>query len=213
MRATPSDADRKTRLFESLLGLRRVRLQVIGNSDLDFAIKVLEEELGEAVPQRTAAKAIGISSVEVAKLITAQKLATAESARGKTNVSLSSLIEFVEEKAREESDAVVAASMSSKDLLEEFKAGAAKKDVAQIMEMRALAFHRAIVRNLRQETIDEARERLGERRADGKISDELADEWLEVLAKNVDDVGAVMTEYSTRGKKLRECSPFDRRSS
>jgi hypothetical protein len=212
VRATPSDADRKTRLFESLIGLRRVQKQVIGNDDLDFAIKVLEEELGEAVPQRTAAKAIGISSVEVAKLITAQKLATAESARGRTDVSLSSLVEFVEAKAREEA-AVVPAATSSKDAPEEFKAGAMAKDVQQIMEMRALAFHRAIVRNLDQATIDEARERLVERREDGKISDELADEWEEVLAKNVDDVGAVMTEYSPRGKKLRESSPFDRRAS
>src|SRR4051812_16715987 len=118
MRAAPSEADRKARLFESLIALRRVRMQLIGNADVDLAIAVVEEELGEAVPQRTAAKAIGITSVEVAKLITAQKLAIAEGVRGKTEVSLAALIEYVEAQAKEES---AAAPKSSKDSPEEFK--------------------------------------------------------------------------------------------
>jgi hypothetical protein len=85
-------------------------------------------------------------------------------------------------------------------------------DIKQISEMRALAFHRALVRNLDRKMIDEAKARLDERRASGAISADLADQWDEALEKNISDLGAVMTEYSDRGKEMRENSPFDRRA-
>jgi hypothetical protein len=193
------------------MALRRLRNQIIGNPDVDLAIEVTEEELGESVPQRTAAKAIGISSVEVAKLISAKKLETVDNARGKADVSLIALIAYVEEQTRVAEEASAAAS-SSETPAAEFAAKSMSKDIKQISEMRALAFHRALVRNLDRAMIEDARQRLAERREDGTINEEIAAEWEEVLKKNVSDVGAVMTEYSDRGKELRESSPFDRRA-
>jgi hypothetical protein len=206
-----SEADRMTRLFEGLIGLRRVRGRVVGDPDVDFAIKILEEELGEAVPQRTAAKAIGISSVEVAKLISSRKLAVVENVRGKSDVLLSALVAYVEQQTRA-ADEVAAAPSSSEVTPAEFEARSMANDIKQISEMRALAFHRALVRNLDRKMIDEAKARLDERRASGAISADLADQWDEALEKNISDLGAVMTEYSDRGKEMRENSPFDRRA-
>jgi hypothetical protein len=200
-----------TRLFEGLIGLRRVRGRVVGDPDVDFAIKILEEELGEAVPQRTAAKAIGISSVEVAKLISSRKLAVVENVRGKSDVLLSALVAYVEQQTRA-ADEVAAAPSSSEVTPAEFEARSMANDIKQISEMRALAFHRALVRNLDRKMIDEAKARLDERRASGAISADLADQWDEALEKNISDLGAVMTEYSDRGKEMRENSPFDRRA-
>lgn len=193
-------------MLNGLLGLRRVRALLPGNTDVDRGIEGILVALGEAVPQRTAARALGVSHPEVSKLISAKKLRTVDTARGKAQISVESLLELIE------SGDGVHAVVDIKEKRRE-KAAAkipeGKRDLEQIMEMRALAFHRAMARNLDRATCDRASEVVGELRETGAMTEEQADEWESLLDRPVSDVAAKMTDYSPAGVKLRESSPFN----
>lgn len=193
-------------MINGLLGLRRVRSLLPGNTDVDRGIEGILVALGEAVPQRTAARALGVSHPEVSKLISAKKLRTVDTARGKAQISVDSLLELIES-----GDGVHAVV----DIKEKRRERAAakipegKRDLEQIMEMRALAFHRAMARNLDRATCDRASEVVRELRETGAMTEEQADEWESLLDRPVSDVAAKMTDYSPAGVKLRESSPFN----
>lgn len=193
-------------MLNGLLGLRRVRALLPGNTDVDRGIEGILVALGEAVPQRTAARALGVSHPEVSKLISAKKLRTVDTARGKAQISVESLLELIE------SGDGVHAVVDIKEKRRE-KAAAkipeGKRDLEQIMEMRALAFHRAMARNLDRATCDRASEVVRELRETGAMTEEQADEWESLLDRPVSDVAAKMTDYSPAGVKLRESSPFN----
>ena len=77
------------------------------------------------------------------------------------------------------------------------------------MEMRALAFHRAMARNLDRATCERASKVVGELRESGAMTEDEADAWEMLLDRPVDDVAAKMTDYSPAGVKLRQNSPFN----
>jgi hypothetical protein len=193
-------------MLNGLLGLRRVRELLPGNTDVDRGIEGIRIALGEAVPQRTAARALGVSHPDVSKLISSKKLRTVDNARGRAQISVESLLELIEDGGGVH--AVV-------DIKEKRRAKAAakipegKRDLEQIMEMRALAFHRAMARNLDRATCDRAQKVLAEQREAGAISDEHADEWEALLDRPVSDVAAKMVDYSPAGVALRKSSPFN----
>lgn len=205
------EAERREEILDGLLSMRRVRRLLPGNEDVARATAGLEAALGETVPQRTAARALGVTHPELAKLLGA-KLKTADTPRGKAQVVVSSLLDLIEAREAEgEAPDVVLAPGSKRRRAREENAAAADgaRDISQIMEMRALAYHRALARNLDRSMVDRASEIVSEWRADEKLTAEQADEWESVLAKPVDDVAAAMTDYSPRGKALREKSPFE----
>lgn len=193
-------------MLNGLLGLRRVRGLLPGNADVDRGIEGILVALGDAVPQRTAARALGVSHPEVSNLISSKKLQTVDNARGRAQISVESLLELIEDGGG------VHAVVDIKEKRRE-KAAAkipeGKRDLEQIMEMRALAFHRAMARNLDRATCDRAQKVLAEQREAGAISDEHADEWEALLDRPVSDIAAKMTDYSPAGVALRKNSPFN----
>lgn len=193
-------------MLNGLLGLRRVRALLPGNTDVDRGIEGIVIALGEAVPQRTAARALGVSHPDVSKLISSKKLRTIDNAKGRAQISVESLLELIE------SGGGVHAVVDIKEKRRE-KAAAkipeGKRDLEQIMEMRALAFHRAMARNLDRATCDRAQKVLAEQREAGAISDQQADEWESLLDRPVSDVAAKMVDYSPAGVALRKSSPFN----
>jgi hypothetical protein len=196
-------------MINGLLGLRRVRDLLPGNPDVARGIEGILIALGEAVPQRTAARALGVPHPEVSKLISGKKLRTIDNARGRAQIEVASLLELIE--AGGGGHAVV----ELKEKRRERAAAAAadrpdgKRDLAQIMEMRALAFHRAMARNLDRPTCERAQKVVAELRESGGMSDAQADEWESLLDRPVSDVAARMVDYSPAGVKLRESSPFN----
>lgn len=205
------EAERREEILDGLLGLRRVNKLLPGNPDVAKAVAGLEAALGETVPQRTAARALGITHPELTRFL-GSKLKTEDTSRGKAQVVVSSLLDLIEarEEAGERGDVVLAPGSKRRREREQNAAAASDaRDLSQIMEMRALAFHRALARNLDRAMVDRAGEIVAEWRADEKLTAEQADEWERVLAKTVDDVAAAMTDYSPRGKALRDKSPFE----
>jgi hypothetical protein len=197
-------------MINGLLGLRRVRDLLPGNPDVSRGIEGIQAALGDAVPQRTAARALGVAHPEVSKLISSKKLRTVDNVRGKAQIVVESLLELIEEGG----GAGHAAALKKEARNSRLAEIAAERDdgergIDQIMEMRALAFHRAMARNLDRATCERALEVVGEQRAAGAITDEQAEEWEALLDRPVSDVAAKMVDYSTAGVELRKSSPFN----
>lgn len=194
-------------MLNGLLGLRRVKALLPGNVDVDRGIEGIQTALGDAVPQRTAARALGVPHPEVSKLISAKKLRTIDNAKGKAQIEVASLLELIE--AGEGVHAVVELKEKRREKAAAKLPEGGRRDIEQIMEMRALAFHRAMARNLDRPTCERAQQVVADLRDSGAMTDEEADAWEMLLDRPVDDVAAKMTDYSPAGVKLRANSPFN----
>ncbi|MGH2959807.1 MAG: hypothetical protein ACRDKE_09390 [Solirubrobacterales bacterium] len=196
-------------MINGLLGLRRVRLLLPGNPDVDRGIEGIQAALGDAVPQRTAARSLGVTHPDVSKLISAKKLRTIDNAKGKAQIEVDSLLELIEDGGGEH--AVVSKKEERRTRLAEIAAARddGKSDLDRIMELRALAFHRAMSRNLDRAMCDRASDVLEEQRAAGAITDDQAEEWEKILDRPVSDVAARMVDMSDAGIELRKSSPFN----
>lgn len=200
-----TEAEREL-MVQGLLGLRKVRDLLPGNPDVQRGIDGIMAALGEAVPQRTAARALGVSHPELSKLLTAGKLKSTDTARGKAQIRVDSLLELIEERGEVIKEEPAWKQRRAEREADETPAG---KDIGEIMRMRALAYHRALARNLDRPTVERAREIVAEWRESGKLSAEQADRWDSVLERPVSDVVSRMTEHSEAGHELRRVSPFE----
>lgn len=202
--------DQREQLLQGLVGLYRVRALLPANEDVERGIEGLKTALGEGVSQRTAARALGLKLPDVSRLITAKRLKVVDTSRGRGQVELESLVAMIVEDgiavpeppgwkqrraAREEAERNAAPSSQQEEL-------------ARIMKMRALAFHRAVARNLDLQGVEEAREVLYAWREAGRGDDDEIAEWMSLLERPVSDIAARMTEYSPAGDALRASSPF-----
>lgn len=199
-------------MIHGLVGLGRVRALLPGNEDVDRGIAGIKAALGEAVSQRTAAKAIGITHPELSKLISGKELSVIDTSRGRSQVVVESLIAYIEREqvappeppAWKQRRAAREAAEADPVLADQ------QADLARIMKLRALAFHRALARNLDRAMVDQAKEIVAEWRESGELSTEQAEAWESLLDRPVSDIAAKMTDYSPAGDSLREKSPFSR---
>ncbi len=197
-----SETQRVERMIDGLVGLRRVRQLLPGNVDVDRALTGLEEALGGAVSQRVAARALGIPHPELSKLIAQKKLETTNTSRGKNQVEIRSLIDMIEAKESAERG-------GSKREAKEEKAPGDSRSISDIMVARALAYHRALARNLDRPMIDRASEIVDEWAESGKLNDDQATEWRRVLGLPFDDIASAMIEFGEAGNERRRVSPFE----
>lgn len=196
-------------MIDGLVGLRRVRQILPGDVDVDRALTGLEEALGGAVSQRAAARALGVTHPELSKLIASKKLVTTNTVRGKNQVEIRSLIDMIEAKESAERGKKVEKAPAKESASD-------GRSVADIMQARALAYHRALARNLDRPTIDRAGEIVEDWEKSGKLDADQAKEWRRVLGLPFEDVAAAMTEFGEAGNERRRVSPFEalgRRSS
>lgn len=202
--------EQREQMLQGLVGLRRVKLLLPGNEDVERGIEGIKAALGDAVTQRIAARALGISHPELSKLISARELTVQDTARGRSQVTVESLVDYIEhqEVAPPEPPAWKQRRKQREAAGEDAERSDQKEDLARIMKLRALAFHRALARNLDRTMVDRAQEVVVRWREEGQLSDAQADEWEKVLKLPVTDVGAKITDYSPAGEALRENSPF-----
>jgi hypothetical protein len=200
-----SEAEREL-MLQGLLGLRRVRELLPGNTDVVRGIEGIEAALGETVSQRTAARALGVRHPELSKLLTGGRLKTEDTSRGKAQVRVDSLLELIEERGEVVREQPAWKQRRADREAEPVPEG---RDIAAIMRMRALAYHRALARNLDRAMVERAQTIVGEWRESGRLSAEQADNWDQLLERPVSDVAARITDYSPAGDALRERSPFE----
>jgi hypothetical protein len=205
-----ANEEQREQLLQGIVGLQRVRALLPANADVERGIEGLKTALGEGVSQRTAARALGVKLPEVSQLITAKKLKVVDTSRGRGQVELESLVALIveEEIAPPEAPGWKQRRAAREEAEKNGAPSSKQEELARIMKMRALAFHRAVARNLDAQDIAEAREVLSTMRESGRIDDAKADEWAALLERPVSDIAARIADYSPAGEALREASPF-----
>jgi hypothetical protein len=214
--------DRRRALFEQVVRLRRAERAHPHDQDIVAVRSQLERELGDVVSLSLAGELLGVSHTTVRRWIGAGEIPRLTDASGRSGVPVQALLRL-----REQVDHERDAGQRSLHVIEPVVAAARDRAsrldplalVADVDEnvpgdrhdrarRRALAYHRALARRLRRSMVDDARHRIWEWRADGRIDARYADEWDEVLLRPLPEIRAVLREDSPWASDLRQNSPF-----
>lgn len=212
--------DRKQELFRNVVRLRRAGRRHPEDRDIAAAARALERELGETLSLRMAARLLGVSHTALRRWIGAGDVPTVYNRGGKAELPTPAVLDLYEAVERERDrgtrrrhfiepivaeDRDRARRLNAAELLGPDDPGDDSHDRAA---RRALAYHRALGRRLRRAMVDEARHRLWQWSADGRIDQRYADQWEDVLSRPVSEVRELIGEDSQRGRDLRQNSPF-----
>lgn len=211
--------EHKERLLENIVRLRRAERAAPGNHDLVLVRAALEEELGETVSQRLAARFLGLSPNALERWVRSRDLPLVLNRAGKREVPVSALVrlrEAVDEERRN--------GRRRRRVLEpNLTAGHARADRLRPRELvadeqgqsghgraerRSLAYHRALSKQLRRPMVDEALHIVWKWRDQGKLDERYAAQWEEVLRQPVAKVKDAISEDSPFARDLRQNSPF-----
>jgi len=84
--------DRKQLLLENVSRLRSVARRLPGNEDLAAVRLALEDELGQTVSRRAAARLLGVSHTALERWVDAGDLPLVRTSGGRTEVSVAALL-------------------------------------------------------------------------------------------------------------------------
>jgi hypothetical protein len=212
--------DRKKRLFEHVVRLRRAQQDAPNNRDLAAVRAALEEELGGTVSRRLAASLLGVTHPALVRWIREGDLPVVYAESGREEVPVAALLELYEAVDRERSSGrrrrhVLEPAMSEgRDRARRLRAhdlvteGPSAEGGHGRADRRSLAYHRALARRLRRPMVEEALRLVWKWRDQGRIDPRYANQWEELLRMPVAEVRRVIGEDSARGRDLRQNSPF-----
>lgn len=215
-----SMADRKERLFNHIVRLRRAEREAPGSRDIVAVAAALEQELGETVSRRLAAKLLGVSHTALQRWIDAGDLPVIDSPDGRRGVPVSALLDLFEAVNRERESGrrrrhVLEPKMSEgRDRARRMRLGdlvptdSIGTEGHRRADLRGLAYHRVLARHLRRPMIDEALHVVWKWRDQGKLDPRYSQRWEELLKKPVSEVRRIITQDSAEGRDLRQNSPF-----
>jgi hypothetical protein len=212
---------RKQRLFEDIVRLRRAEQSGPDLRDIVTVRSHLERELGGSVSRSLAARLIGVSHTGLQKWIDAGDVPVVITPSGRPEVPIAALVDLyeatssardsghrrlhvmepgiVESRARAE-------ALDPRRLLSAAEDGVA--DPHDRAERRNRAYHAALARRLRKETVRRALHQLWRWSEEGNIDPRYAEEWEDVLRRPLPEIKKVLTEDSQRARDLRQNSPF-----
>ena len=211
---TVSVIDRKQELFENVTRLRRAGSELPGNHDIAAVRLALENELGETVSRRLAARLLGVSHTALDRWIKAGDLPVVYSLSGRFEVPVPALLELYEAVRAEHAEGrrhVLAPAMARQ------REAARQLRVAERIDShdphdrsraRNLAYHRAVANRLRKPMVDEARHALYRWREQGRIDPRYADRWEALLARPIPEIRQALVESSQEADDLRQNSPL-----
>lgn len=212
--------ERKTSLFNNIVRLRRAEREAPNSRDLVAVRAALEEELGETVSRRLAARLLGLSHTALARWVHAGDLPLVFSSAGREEVPVGALLDLHEAVTRERQS-----GRRSRHLLEPVMSEGRKRarrirsqdllpgDSMQTgghrrAELRSLAYHRALARRVGRREIDDALHLIWKWRDQSKIDARYADQWEGVLGRPIAEVRRTISEDSDSARDLRQNSPF-----
>lgn len=214
--------ERKQRLFEDIVRLRRAELSDGANGhDLVTVRSHLERELGASVSRSLAARLIGVSHTGLQRWIDAGDVPVVLTPSGKQEVPVAALIDLYEaiSSARDSGRRRLhvmepgmlegrarAEALDPKKLVPPAEGGPA--DPHERAERRNRAYHAALARRLRRETVRGALHQLWRWSEEGNIDPRYAEEWEALLRRPLPEIRKVLTEDSQRARDLRQSSPF-----
>jgi hypothetical protein len=209
--------ERKQRLFESLVRLRHVERRMAPDQDLAAIRTLLEEELGETMSQRLAARILGVDHKALERWIRAGDLPLVATPSGRTEIPVADVLALHDavEKTREEGNRrrhyLEPALTEGRRLADEMRPSELTPKAMEgheRAERRSLTYHRALARRLRRPMVDDALRLIWKWRDQGRIDNRYADQWEQVLALPLAEVRRIIGEDSERGRDLRQNSPF-----
>src|ERR1700704_1207185 len=183
------DVETATREILRLRAVQRRADPTLG-PEIGRTIDVLSETIGRSVRRALAARLLGISQTGLDRWIAAGDIGVVQTPAGRTEVPLSELLELLEElPSREDSARPVSAALKKRrresgvgvDLIPWAPKGVA--DDHRRADLRALAYHRVVSKNLDDKTVEQARARLNRWERDGRIDPRWAAKWRDVLAQ------------------------------
>lgn len=211
----------KRELFENIRRLRRAARDVPGNREIATVRGFLERELGPTVSQRLAAELLGVSHSSLARWTKAGDISTVYTPSGRTEIPVSVLLDLDEQVEHERlaghrrrrvlepgirEARARAQRLNVEDLLGE--AAARPHDGHRRAELRGLAYHRAVARNLSRPMVDEVRQRIWEWQTAGRLQPRYVDAWEELLTRPLPEIRKLIGEDSPTMRDLRQNSPF-----
>lgn len=210
--------DHKHELFANIVRLRRLGRQLPGNADISAVRASLEEELGETVSRRFAARVLGVSHTALERWIRTGELPIVYAASGRREVPVPALLSLYEEvqadgRGDDAPRYVLAPSIQRQRLAAdrlriEDLTSAVRDDGHTRASARSLAYHRAIAQRMRRSTVEEARHALFRWRKQGRIDDRYADGWEEILSRPLSEIRRAIIVPGAAGNDLRQNSPF-----
>jgi hypothetical protein len=208
---------RKARLFDGIVRLRRAEQRTAPDRDITAVRVMLEEELGETMSRRLAARVLGVDHKALERWIRAGDLPVLYTAEGRTEVPVAAVLELYEavavsraagERTRHHLEPALAAGrrraddLRPRELLDGGDGGDGRA------ERRSLAYHRALAKRLRRPMVDEALRLLWKWREQQRIDERYAEQWEDVLREPIAEIRRIIGEDSLRGRDLRQNSPF-----
>jgi hypothetical protein len=212
--------DRRKALLDNIARLRHVERELPPSKDLAAVKAALEQELGGAVSMRMAAQALGVSHTALGRWVESGDLPTVFDSDGRQKVPVDALLDL-----QENVTAARGEGNRSLHFLEQAMSGARER-AAQLeprslvpdagsalsghrrAELRSLAYHRALARELGRPMADDALRQVWKWRAQGKIDPRYASRWEEILRRPVAQVRRAIGEDSDAANALRQTSPF-----
>jgi hypothetical protein len=216
-----SSTERKRRLFEDIVRLRRAEQTGSNVRDLVTVRSHLEQELGRSVSRSMAARVLGVSHTGLQKWIDAGDVPVVITPTGREEVPVSALVDLYEavKSARESGQrrlhvmepAVVEGRRKAGALEPSRLIASPHKDLSDPhdrAERRNRAYHAAVAQRLQRETVRRALHQLWRWQEEGTIDPRYADEWESVLQGSLSEIKRLLTEDSQRARDLRQNSPF-----
>jgi hypothetical protein len=206
--------DHKQELLENIARLRRAGREIPGNGDIAAVRLTLENELGETVSRRLAARLLGVSHTALDRWIKAGDVPVVLSSSGRFEVPVPALLDLYEAIRAERAEGrrgVLAPTMARRrEVARRMRVDGrvASADPHDRTRARNLAYHRAVAGRLRKPMVDEARHVVYRWRRQGHMDPRYADQWDALLARSIPEIRQAVTETSRDADDLRQNSPF-----
>lgn len=212
--------DRKLQLLENIVRLRQAQRRSPGDAEIAAVRSSLEEELGETVSQRLAARFLGISHAALSRWIKAGDLPLVQNPQGRQQIPVAPLLELHDAVNRERTKhprwrhvlepALTRGRRRAQRMQPAELVGVAPERAGghNRADRRSLAYHRALAPRLSRSMVAEALHRVWKWRDQGKLDPRYAQQWEEVLHRPLPEIKRLIGEDSPRARDLRQNSPF-----
>ena len=206
-------------MFSDILRLRRAEAESRSARELVTVRTHLEREMGEVVTRSLAARLLGVSHTALQRWIDAGDVPLVPTRDGKLGVPVSVLIDLHEaiRSAREDGNrrlhVLEPAMIEARDKADALDPRSLVPvdehlDPHDRAERRNRAYHGAVARHLRRDTVRRAQHRLWRWEEEGTIHARYAAAWEDVLKRRLGEIKVVLTADSQWARDLRQNSPF-----
>jgi hypothetical protein len=184
-------------------------------SEIGQTIDALSGAIGRSVKKAVAARLLGISQTALDRWIAAGDIGVVQTPSGRTEVPLRELLELLEElPSIEDSARPVSAALKKRrresrigvDLIPWAPHGV--EDNHRRADLRSLAYHRALTKNLDERAVEQARILLDRWERDGHIDPRWTQEWRQVLERPIAQIAELIGADTQAAADLRQTSPF-----